>query len=562
MGATVEYAINGGTPSDTMTDSLGMFTINATVNDATINFTISDSGHAPEERQVHLIPPGPLRLSVVLLSQSISDNGPDASIIEVGSIATVEYSEVMTTDSELHTGNVRTLTSYFAAEIPYSFDAPIPPPVVISNGTYFAVRFIAATRLVDDSGMLLITSGVVETNFTGGPDNSTFSLLIYDNDWMIGDSPVTITPGDNNEVTANAMLSSTKFPWAIGSPVPAKEICYVQVRTFRSVDNPLVNNPLSDVEVEVLQFFEEFGRTFFFRSTGTTGDGSVKDVDGTVADYAACLPVICARANEGTIRAAFNHVYLDANMIQPMGLYPAGQIVNITTTDDSASGPLFPSQAECSMAPGQYARFDLPTANPPPTDINVADDNDGFVFLRVSWHDCFEYNRVSTISVGPSTNNTLAIYSTVVTESGEINNGLIKDLTSSGGKPVNCTDGPMDAITARTACIQVVPNSNVRLQVELNPQSDMYSMDNELCSLNQTIGSLMESDASDNRLRIDLSNILSMYPPAMNLTTLNNMGIYFHQLSANVAYEQCMNPVNSASAELSGSIAIFDCHTI
>ena len=559
MGAMVEYTITGGTPSDTMTDSLGMATISATVSDVTIDLNITATGFVPEGRQVQLIPPGPLRLSVVLLSQSISDNGPDASIIEVGSIATVEYTLVMTTDGDTFMGNVTALTSYFAAEMPLSFDAAMPPPVVISDSmsnTYYAVRLIAATRLVDDSGMMpMTTSVVVETNFTDEPDN-TLSLLTYDGNWMIGSS-VTITPGDNNgEVMANAMLSDTELPWAIGHPVPAGEICYVQVRTFRRD-----NNPLSEVEVEVLQLFEQFGRTFFFRSIGTTGDGSVS-TDGTVVDHAACLPVICARANEGTIRALY-HVYLDANMIQPMGFYPAGQIVNINTTTSSAGGPLFPSQAECNMtSDGQYARFDLPIANPPPTDIDLADDNDGFVFLRVSWHDCFEYNRVSTISVDSSTNNILAIYSSVVTESGEINNGTIEDPTTSGGMPVNCIDGPMDAITARTACIQVAPNSNVTLQVELNPESAMYTMDNELCNLNQTIGSLMESNASDNRLRFDLSNILSMYPPVMNLTTLNNMGIYFDRLSANVAYEQCMNPVNSTSAELSGSIAIFDCHTI
>ena len=557
MGATVDYTITGGTPSDIMTDSLGMATISATVSDVTIDLNIAAIGFVPEGRQVQLIPPGPLRLSVVLLSQSISDNGPDASIIEVGSIATVEYTLVMTTDGDPFMGDVTALTSYFAAEMPLSFDAAMPPPVVTSDGmsnTYYAVRLIAATRLVDDM-VPLTTSGIVETNFTVGPNDTTFSLLTYDGNWM-SDSAVTITPGDNGEVIANAMLSDTELPWSIGSLVPNEDICYVQVRTFRSWT---FNNPLSEVEVEVLQLFEQFGRTFFFRSIGITGDGSVS-TDGTVVDHAACLPVICAQANEGTIRALY-HVYLDAYPIQPVGFYPAGQVVNITTTASSPSGPLFPSQADCSMASdGQYARFDLPIANPPPTDIDLADDNDGFVFLRVSWHDCFEYNRVSTISVDPSTNDILAIYSSVVTESGEINKGIIEDPTTSGGMPVNCIDGPMDAITARTACIRVAPNSNVTLQVELNPESAMYTMDNELCSLNQTIGSLMESNASDNRLRFDLSNILSMYPPVMNLTTLNNMGIYFDRLSANVAYEQCMNPpVNSTSAELSGSIAIFDC---
>ena len=551
MGAMVDYAIAGGTIFSTMTDSLGMFTITATVSDGDVSFNIIAANHMPVVRQVDLIPPGPLMISVVLLSRS-TNSGPSAM---VGSIATVEYSMIMTTDGAPFEGDVRVVTSYIAAEMRYSFNTSLSPPIVISDGvsnTYYAVRLIAETTLVSDNDMPLTASDVVVettffTNGTEGPDNTTFSLLTYNDNWMI-DSSVTITPGDGNEVNATATLSNSEVPWAIGIPVPTEEICYVQVRTFRRDDNPL-----SGVEVEVLQLFEQFGRMFFFRYNNTTVDGSV------------CLPVICARANGATIRALY-HVYLNASTMQPMGFYPDSQVVNINTTTNSTSGPLFSSQDACMTSGAQYARFDLPIANRPPTDIVRTDNTDGFAFLRVSWHDCFDHNRVSTISVDPTTNNILAIYSSVVTESGEINNGIIEDLTTSGRMAIKCTDGPMDAITARTACIQVAVTSasNVILQVELNPDSDMYTMDNELCSLNDTISSFMASDASDNRLRIDLSNTLSMYPPdvGMNLITLNNMGIYFDPMSANVAYDQCVNSNVTSEAQLSGSIAIFDCHTI
>ena len=179
------------------------------------------------------------------------------------------------------------------------------------------------------------------------------------------------------------------------------------------------------------------------------------------------------------------HVYLNAYPMQPTGLYPAKQAVNITTTNSSSSGPLFPSQAECSMASdGQYARFDLPIANPPPTDIEPANNDDGFVFLQVSWYDCLEFNRVSTIYVDSSNKDILTIYSSVVTESGDIDNGAIDEIIS-GRMPMNCANGAMNNVTVRTACIQVKPNSNVTLQVELNPDSSQYNMSNELCSLSQ-----------------------------------------------------------------------------
>ena len=559
MMAMVDYAIVGDTPTSTMTDSLGMFTISATVSDIAVSFNISEANHVPEIHQpVDLIPPGPLRISIVLLSHTIVDQGPvspSSSIVRIGDIANFTYDSVTTTDDQPFMGNVKSLTSYIADEMPHSFDASLPPSIVTNDNTFYAVRLIAQTRLRDDSDTILsTTSGIVQTTLTlQGPEENTFVLLTFNNnlgEWENVSPLMIMPPMPNNEaVTAGAILPDSELQWAIGNPIPTDEICYVQVRSFRRD-----NNPLSGVDVEVLQLYDQFGAMFFFRSTGITGDGSVSTVG-----HAACLPVLCGQENKGRIRALY-HVYLDAYPMQPTGLYPAGQAVNINTTNSSTSGPLFPSQDECSMASdGQYARFDLPIANPPPTDIEPANNDDGFVFLRVSWYDCFEYNRVSTISVDSSTNDILAIYSSVVTESGEINSVAIYDM--SGHMPVTCANGAMNNVTARTACIQVEPNSSVTLQVELNPDSSLYNMSNELCSLNKTIGSLMELDASDNRLRFDLGGILPTTVSAMDMTTLNDMGIYFDQKSANVTYNQCMNPTVGSGAQLSGSIAIFSCYT-
>ena len=149
-----------------------------------------------------------------------------------------------------------------------------------------------------------------------------------------------------------------------------------------------------------------------------------------------------------------------------------------------------------------------------------------------------------------------------MTESGAINNWINEYLITTCGMPIfNCVDGPMDIVTVRTGCIQVEPNSIVTLQVELNPDSSMYTADNELYRLSYTISSLMGSDTSDNRLRFNLNNILTTHPPETNLTTLNSIGIYFDHFSVNVAYEQCINS-SHVPAQLSGSIAIFSCYTI
>lgn len=547
MGAAVDYSAAGGTTDNIMTDSLGMFAITQPISSDSVAFNITESNHVMEVHPpVDLIPPGPIRISVVLRSRVTETRDPTINNdINVGGIATA------TLLSAGLPSNVTSRVSYIAAEMPRSFDTTLPPPIVTSDGTFYAVRVIAATRLTEDNGMTVTSSADIQIEFTSTvPDNSMLSLLTFNGVWSA--SMMTISP-TTPPVTATATLPDTELPWAIGNPVDSGMICYVQVRTFRRDDNPL-----EDVEVEVLQFFEQFGQTFFFRSVVMTGDGSAS------APHAACLPVLCNY--DGMIRARY-HVYLDANAAQPMGFIPAGQSVNKTTTTSSDNGPLFPSAAACNNA-GQYVRFDLPIANPPPADIEPDTNNDGFVFLRVSWYDCFESNQVFTVS-SDSSSNILAIYGITVGAMGEIDDGLhssvngrLIDYLSSGNMPINCTDSPTATVTSRTACIQVEPNTNVTLQVELNAQSSMRATGEELCSLNKTIGSLMGADASDNRLRFDLQQLLSGFDPQMNMTMLNDMGVYYDSNSANVAYSQCMNlPYSSTMAELYGSIAVFSCFT-
>ena len=548
MGANVDYAIPGDTTNDTVTDMLGMFTISQPISSGSVAFNITDTSHVMETHPpVDLIPPGPISISVVLRSRVTETRDPEINnVINVGGIANA-------TLTGQFTGNVISMVSYIAAEMPRSFDTTLPPPVV-TDGTFYAVRVIAATRLTDDVWTTVNSPANIQIMFTSTDmpnTNTTLSLLTFDNGQGVWNNSMMTLSSSPGLVTANATLTDTELPWAIGYPIAPEMICYVQVRTFRRDDNPLGN-----VEVEVLQLFEQFGQTFFFRSVAMTGDTSA----------AACLPVLCA--NDATIRAVY-HVYLDANVTQPMGFTAAGQSVNKTTNSSNDNGPLFPSADRCSTAGnGQYVRFNLPIANPPPANIEPATNDDGFVFLRVSWYDCLESNQVFTVS-SDSSSNILAIYGITVGEMGEIDDGLhsrvnerLIDYWSSGDMPVSCTDNPTADVTSRTACIQVEPNANITLQVELNPQSSMRETGNELCSLKKTIGSLMEADTSDNRLRFDLQELLSQFDPVINMTMLNDMGIYYDRNSANVAYTQCMNiPYSNSMAELYGSIAVFSCFT-
>lgn len=537
----------------TMTDILGMFTISAlVVSNRVVTFSVRESMHMPSEQyEVKLIPPGPIRISLVLRNLVIAGHGQtDNEIIDVGGIANVTFNNLI--------GNiVNSSTIYIAEENRRSFDARLPPDVVTSDDTFYVVRIIAATRLFNDT-MTLSSSAQVNTMFTtngGQPNASTFSLLSLAPNtsvWMV-ESSVDISPEPSTDgitVTASANLTNTELLWAIASPV-SSEICYVQVRTFRRDDNPL-----GDVLVEVLQFINQFGQPFFFKSSRVTGDNT-----GPVSN-SACLPVLCNRNNTGMIRALY-HVYLDANSSQPGGFTPSDKAVNIDAITGSSSGPLFTTMAEC-MAPDhmEFARFDLPIANPPPTNIEPTNNDNGFVFLRVSWYDCFDSNRVSTISASPS-NELSALFSSTVSETGEINNGIIDDPTVSGMRPITCSSAPMNnlRLTTRTACIQVDPNSNVTLQVELNSQSSMHTEDNEFCSLNLTVTTIRESSGtstSNTRLTFDLAFIRSSITDE---ATLNDIGIFFDPRSANVAYDRCMNPTNSSTAELNSTIALFSCYT-
>ena len=78
LGASVNYTVAGGTVTEAMTNSLGMFTISAPISSGTVTFNIvSALNHLPPEEglSVNLTPPGPLIISVVLLSLEVVDHG-------------------------------------------------------------------------------------------------------------------------------------------------------------------------------------------------------------------------------------------------------------------------------------------------------------------------------------------------------------------------------------------------------------------------------------------------------------------------------------------------------
>ena len=538
MMAMVEYA-TGGMPR--FTNSLGLLTISQPISSGILDLNITETNHMDRiGLSVDLIPPGPITISVVLLSRTIGTYDVTSNnVTTVGSIANVTFM-----DGQLDTGI--TLVSYIAPEIPLTFDTRLPPPVVMGE-TFYAVRVIAETRLTDNSSMPVSTSADVEILFNSSASNSMLSLLTFNaRVWTVEMEFPSMMP--------NANLPDTELPWAIGYPVTP--MCYVQVRTLQREEYPLDN-----VEVEVIQLVEEFDQPFFFRSADTTGNSSM-----------VCLPILCDvdQAVEGTIRArnALTQVRLNANAAQPSGFTAADQSINITGNVSA----LFTSAVACNEAAGPYVRFDLPIANPPSSDIEVSTNATGFMFLRVSWYDCLDSNQVFTVSTD-SSSDILSIYGITVDEMGEIDPGLHDQLNDSlidylvSGRPPNCADN-MAAVSARTACIQVEPNTHVTLQVELNAESNMRDFSEELCSVNKTIGRNMELNTelntTNNQLRIDLEMLLSEFDDLeMNMTMVNNLGIYYSRESADVAFSDCMNlPYNSMSgAELYGTIAVFSCFT-
>ena len=528
-----------------MTNTLGMLTISAPVNQDTITFNITSPNHIPSIFTADLIPPGPIRISITLNAVTMVIN-PVNEIIDVGGIATSTFSlgDVMDGDGQVFTGDIVSRTFYFAQENPGSFEADFPPAVVTSNGstqTFYAVRIIAFTGLMDTSAKVLTSMAVVNTTFTednGQPDDNTLLLLVINatdpsDQWRI-ESPVNVA-GSTGEVEATADLSSTNLLWAIATPLPANMICYIQVRTFSR------GNPLPGAEVVITQFITRFGKSFSFRQSRRT------EVTSDPVSHSACVPVLCGNVDSGTIRA-IDQTYLDAYETQPDGLTPMGTTVTFTSsTENNPSTPFYNNENGCKAASsGPYARFDLSIPNPPPDNPIKPDVTTGYWYFRVQVYECLESNVVTTISAD-SDSNLLGICSRTISETEDYSTPQDVDPTVSGGGPINCTANFMN-VTTRVACVRAINTTNVTLQVELSMDSEMAIAGNELCTLNNTVSEFMNFTQMSDQITIDLTAYPGNRP---------DLGIYFDENSDTLARSRCMEGAFSGS--LNGTMAIFSC---
>ena len=524
------------------TNMLGMITISAPVSQNTATLNIMATNHLPSILTVDLTPPGPIRISVTLNTITVNDtvNG----VIDVGGVATSTFSlaNVMNDDGQPFTGDIVSSTFYFAQENLGSFDADFPPAVVTSDGTFYAVRIIASTRLMDTGMNPLTSMAQVNTMFTeddGQPDDDALVLLVINatdpsDQWMI-ESSFDVT--GSAEVDATAALSDTNLLWAIASPLTTNMICYVQVRTLSR------GNPLSGTEVVITQFFTQFGRSFFFRQSRRTDDTS-----GPVS-HSACVPVLCGSVDNGTIRA-IDQTYLEAYPTQPDGLTPMGTTITFTSsTENNPPSPFFNNEDDCRAASsGPYARFDLPIPNPPPDNPIKPNVANGYWYFRVQVYECLESNVVTTISAD-SDSNLLAICSRTITETEDYSTPQDVDPTfGSGMNPIICNSNSM-TVTTRVACVRAINTTNVTLQAELHMDSVMAMAGNEFCTLDNAVSNFtMNLTEMSDQLTVDLTTVPGNSP---------DVGVYFDENSDAVARSRCME--GSFAGTLNGTIAIFSC---
>jgi len=531
------------------TNMLGMITIPVPVSQDTATLNIMAANHVPSMLTVDLTPPGPIRIGVTLNTITVNDtvNG----VIDVGGVATSTFSlaTVMNDDGEPFIGDIVSSTFYFAQENLGSFDADFPPAVVTSDGTFYAVRIIASTRLMDTGMDPLTSMAQVNTMFTednGQPDDDALVLLVINatdpsDQWMIESSfdVSSNTESSSAEVDATASLSDTNLLWAIASPLTTNMICYVQVRTLSR------GNPLSGTEVVITQFFTQFGRSFFFRQSRRTDDTS-----GPVS-HSACVPVLCGSVDNGTIRA-IDQTYLEAYPTQPDGLTPMGTTITFTSsTENNPPSPFFNNEDDCRAASsGPYARFDLPIPNPPPDNPIKPNVANGYWYFRVQVHECLESNVVTAISAD-SDSNLLAICSRTITETEDYSTPQDVDPTfGSGMNPIICNSNSM-TVTTRVACVRAINTTNVTLQVELHMDNVMAMTGNdEFCILNNTVSDFMNFSQISDQITVDFTSFSGNDRP--------DLGIYFDENSDTVARSRCMEGSNF-NGTLNGTIAIFSC---
>lgn len=539
--AMINITDSGSTVSLSV-DNAGFFNTFRQVRVRTVEVTTSAPGHLTQTLNINILPPGPIQVVVILAAAVVQPLGANVNrslSFDVGQVVSVGIPEntVITLDNELFEGNVSVRTVFFSMD-QSTFSNDFPPEVTVNSGgalTFYTTRVLARTELFDENGNTLniSTSLSLSVNFSQFDPTSgdTVSLLLYNpliGTW-VEQSTFDITQATTaakrqaGEMTGVAALPSTDTFWAIAVAIQSSEICYLQVRTFEGED------VLTGVTISVEQFRDQLGDSFFFRSVGETGDGS-----GPVG-HSACVEVLCGSVTSGIISAAFNLDVLDPSAAQPDGLTTNGSTVIFTSsTEGTTPSPFYTSLGQCMATnngdDNTFVRFFV-ELEPPPIDIPPVDVPEDFWFVRVDVLGCFDSNRVSTISINPTTMQA-SVFTTTVTAT----NDFVTIPTTISPEACN------GQVTRRTACVEAYSGSTVTLQAELNQAN---TVSGQLCFLSELTDLLVNS-------------VTRMVRTAeLNLTTLNTgntmAGLYFGN-NRFATLDDCLNPSST-----DGIFAQFEC---
>ena len=548
MGA--EIVINNGS-SLLVTDALGIANTNRPVSDVQVLVEVTADNHANAMFTVEILPPGPTVINVVLSpeEQQFLGNSGDNLTFSIGSVAIVDVpaNTIVDGSGNMFDGNVTVQTVFFAVDNTDSYSDIFPPEVVTGqdgNTIFYQSRVIARTQLFDENGAQLninpATSINVVLNFSlfDQSQNLTLSLLLYDdqsNSWSVDSDFIITTATTNKRQTADLMtaigpLSDTQLFWAVGLSIDSTDIVYLQVR---------INSETNlGATIDVEQFTNNLGETFFFRSSATIGDGS-----GPIAN-SLCIEVLRSTSSNGTIQATFEEGTVTPSVMQPTGFTVAfaDDVVRFTGAIEGApGGPIYATQSECMDADDSlYVSFE-PIVAPPTSDIPPEDDpGQGFWYIQAQVLSCFDSNRVSSISV-----DTVNEQASIVTRTATATPGAPIVSIPSDINPSICTG----TVTARTVCLQAFPDTSVTIQAEQNLAN---TANGNLCYL-RAASDQIDSVTTDFTIEFDLATVENT-----SLVNDASLGIYFDADSSGAALVRCLNSVDQP-VPLGGSFVQFEC---
>ncbi len=396
-----------------------------------------------------------------------------------------------------------------------------------------------------------------------------FLVAFVDGEWVITGTFTQIDA--KRKKRQPVILSTTNVPVGVFAGVAANfDInCFLQARTFGFV-NDTVMVPRPGVIVELNQRSRIINNEFLY-TFGTNTGGQEPEL----VNHAVCLPVACGMFDTATLEATsisggqrLLPIDFDMSLFGMEENFPfaVGFIFSFlevkTATDIGSNRPFYNSSQTCIEAasipqenanPLDYFGFFTPEVPPLPPIGNC--------FIKIQILDCYESNRVNVISFD--------IGSGVISQNTQFDvNAIDEDILDlyDAGKtsgdfpapdPATLTFCDSSCATPRIACAPFVCGEAVQVIVRpavrrgLNPCA--------LTSFSLILMSDIFTGSSDLT-----TNVLLVDPTEFLADDFNdeNLGLYFHPNSAELAFWQCAHGPNNNTQPVTGHAATFSCFDV